>query len=410
MFLFVWSSFILLVILFLALDLGIFHKKDHVISISEAIGWTIFWILVALIFNFFIYFFYEHNWLGVGEEIGQPLSGKNAALKFFTGYILEKSLSLDNIFVIAMIFSYFNIPDRFQHRVLFWGIIGALMFRGIMIGLGAALIQRFDWVIYVFGAFLIFTAIKMLFSQEKQIDPDKNPLVHLARKFYPVSNDVNNEHFFTRIDGKKTITPLFLVLLVIESSDILFAIDSIPAIFSITYDPFIVFTSNVFAILGLRSLYFALAGLIRKFKYLKLSLVFLLGYVGVKMLLTHHYPIPTAVSLSIIGGILSLGIIASVIHNRREGTYLVEEVKNDYADLAGIAWKQIRKIVILILGTSVLLVGLAFMVLPGPATVVIPLGLGILGTEFVWAKKLLNHIKTQTASLVNSIRGNNNKP
>jgi tellurite resistance protein TerC len=274
--------------------------------------------VLALVFNAAVYYMYEHHWLGIGLEVGHELTGKQAALQFFTGYVIEKSLSLDNIFVIALIFAYFNVPAVYQHRVLFWGILGALIMRGLMIAAGAALIQRFDWIVYVFGAFLLATAVKMLIVRHENLAPDKNPAVRLARFFYPVSAHFERQRFFTRIGDRRAITPLFLVLLVVESSDVLFAVDSIPAIFAITRDPFLVFTSNVFAILGLRSLYFALAGIMERFRYLRISLVFVLAFVGVKMLLAHHYPIPTWVSLSVICAILLIGIVASLIGSRRE--------------------------------------------------------------------------------------------
>jgi tellurite resistance protein TerC len=313
-----WFLFLLLILSLLFLDLGVFHKQDKVINAKEAILWTIFWVFLALLFNVFIYYAYSHNWLGIGLSETALKSGKDAALKFFTGYIIEKSLSLDNIFVIAMIFSYFKVAGKYQHRVLFWGILGALILRGVMILAGTALIQRFDWMIYVFGGFLIFTAIKMLFAGDEEIEPEKNILIKVARKFFPVSPSFEGQKFFTTINGKKAITPLFLVLLIIESTDLLFAVDSIPAIFAVTTDPFIVFTSNVFAILGLRSLYFALAALIDQFRYLKLSLVFVLAYVGMKMILSHHYPISTTVSLGIIGAILCAGVAASMFASRKD--------------------------------------------------------------------------------------------
>ena len=296
----------------LALDLGVFHRKTHIIKTREALLWTLFWITLALLFVGFIYFAYEQNWLGIGSIPGHVQNGSDAALKYLTGYIIEKSLSLDNIFVIAMIFAYFNVPAQFQHRVLFWGILGALVLRGIMIAVGAALIQKFNWMIYVFGLFLILTAVKMLLTRHDAIEPDKNPLVRLARKLYPVTPDYRESHFFAHLEGAPAITPMFLVLLVIESSDVLFAVDSIPAIFAVTTDPFLVFTSNVFAILGLRSLYFVLAAMISRFRYIKISLVFILAYVGVKMLLSHLHPIPTWISLCVIAASLTAGITASL--------------------------------------------------------------------------------------------------
>jgi tellurite resistance protein TerC len=323
-----WVGFVVFVLAMLALDLGVFNRKAHVFTIREAIAWTSLWVALALGFNVAIYFLYERHWLGVGLSIGHELDGRTAALQFFTGYVIEKSLSLDNIFVIAMIFSYFSVPTIYQHRVLFWGIIGALVMRGLMILAGAALIERFDWIIYVFGALLIMTAVKMLIVRHDNLDPGKNPLIRLAKRLYPLTDDFDGPKFFAHVDGKRAITPLFLSLLIVESTDLLFAVDSIPAIFAVTRDPFIVFTSNVFAILGLRSLYFALAGMMEKFRHIKSSLVFVLAFVGVKMLLTHYYPIPTFVSLSIILGILAVGLIASIVGAKRDTAALASPIKD----------------------------------------------------------------------------------
>ena len=313
-----WIGFITLILLLLALDLGVLHRRDEEISVRQAILWTIFWVILSLIFNVVIYYAYTHHWMGIGEAEYHIKSGSDAALKYFTGYVIEKSLSLDNIFVIALIFTYFQVPLKYQHRVLFWGILGALLMRGVMIITGTALIQRFEWMIYVFGGFLILTAVKMMVTRSDTIEPEKNILIRLAKKIYPVSTGYEGHHFFTTIGSHRAITPLFLVLLIIESTDVLFAVDSIPAIFSVTTDPFIVFTSNVFAILGLRSLYFALAAMMNKFRYLKMSLVFVLAYVGVKMIFSHSFPIPTLVSLCIIGTILFVGIFSSVITAKKE--------------------------------------------------------------------------------------------
>ncbi len=321
-----WGGFVVFVLAMLALDLGVFNRKAHVFTIREALYWTMLWVCLALAFNVAIYFLYEHHWLGIGLTVGHELDGRTAALQFFTGYVIEKSLSLDNIFVIAMIFSYFSVPAIYQHRVLFWGIIGALVMRGLMILAGVALIQRFDGVVYVFGALLIMTAVKMLIVRHDNLDPGKNPLIRLAKKFYPLSETYDGARFFTHINGKRAITPLFLALLIVESTDLLFAVDSIPAIFAVTRDPFIVFTSNVFAILGLRSLYFALAGMMSRFRYIKTSLVFVLAFVGVKMILMHHHPIPTFVSLSIILGILAVGLIASYVGAKRDTAPLVSPI------------------------------------------------------------------------------------
>ncbi|MBI1390876.1 MAG: TerC/Alx family metal homeostasis membrane protein [bacterium] len=316
---YLWLGFLLLIFAFLALDLGVFNRKAHVISIREALLWTAFWVAISLLFNVAIFFMYKHHLLGIGEVVGHPLSGGDAALQFFTGYVLEKSLSLDNIFVIAMIFAYFQVPASQQHRVLFWGILGALVLRGAMIALGAALIHRFEWVTYIFGGLLIVTALKMMFTDDEQIDLEHNFAVRLARRFYPVSSKFEGAHFFTRLNGRRAMTPLLLALIVVESSDVLFAIDSIPAIFAVTRDPFLVFTSNVFAILGLRSLYFALAGVIEKFRYLKASLMFVLLFVGVKMILEPFVNLSALFSLGVIVSILATGATASIIADRRDG-------------------------------------------------------------------------------------------
>ncbi len=309
----IWILFIALIGALLALDLGVFNRKEHVIGAREAAKWTMLWVSLALAFGGFVYLAYQHHWFDLGRDPGNELSGTQAALQYFTGYLIEESLSLDNIFVIALIISYFSVPPRVQHRVLFWGIFGAMVMRGIMIVAGIALIRRFEWVIYVFGVLLVLTALKLLVSREQQVHPEKNILVRLARKLYPVTRDYDGSRFFSRVDGKRAITPLFLVLLVIESSDVMFALDSIPAIFAVTRDPFIVFTSNVFAILGLRSLYFAVVAVLGKFRFIRFSLVCILAYVGIKMLLSHTVRIPTGISLGIIAGILGVGVAVSLI-------------------------------------------------------------------------------------------------
>jgi tellurite resistance protein TerC len=315
-----WAAFVAFILVMLAFDLGIVNRRAHEIRIREAALWTAGTVVIALAFNAVIYVMYQHHWLGMGLHPGQEENGSQAAVQYLTGYIVELSLSLDNVFVIALIFQYFRIPSKYQHRVLFWGILGALVMRGAMILAGAALIRRFEWVIYVFGAFLIFSAVKMFFMRHESMHPERNLLVRGARKLYPVSGELDGQNFFTRLGGRRAMTPLMLVLLLVESTDVLFAVDSIPAIFAITRDPFIVFTSNVFAILGLRSMYFALAGAMDRFQYLKTSLVFVLAYVGVKMLLSHVFPIPGAVSLVVIVGMLATGVIASVIAGRRSAT------------------------------------------------------------------------------------------
>lgn len=312
-----WSGFIVIILILLALDLGIFNKKLHVIGIREALYWSAFWIFLGISFSTVIYYIYEHHWFEVGLENQHLLDGQQAAIQYITGYIIEKTLSLDNIFVIALIFSYFNVEAKYQHRVLFWGILGAIVLRGVMILAGSILISKFDWMIYVFGGFLVYTAFKMLVSSNHKVEPDKNPLVKLARKIYPVSGKFHGMHFTVFENGRKHITPLFVALLVVEGSDVMFAVDSIPAIFAITKDPFIVFTSNIFAILGLRSLYFALAAMIERFHYLKYSLVTILGYVGIKMIISSVYHINSIISLIVILILLLAGIFFSMVYKRK---------------------------------------------------------------------------------------------
>jgi len=312
----IWCAFVLVVGGLIALDLGVFHRQAHFIRIREALAWSALWIAAALVFNVVVYYLYEYRWM---QWDGHPPShaGLEAAIQFLTGYLVEKSLSVDNIFVIAVIFAFFRVPPAYQHRVLFWGIFGAVVLRGIMIATGTALIHYLDWVTYIFGALLLYSAYKMAFLSEENVSPENNRLVRVVRRFYPVVTTFEGCRFFVIHNGRRAMTPLFLALLVVETSDVMFAVDSIPAVLAITQDPFIVFTSNVFAILGLRSLYFAVVGLMELFEHMKTSLVLLLTYIGVKMLLVHYVPIPTRVSLAIIGIILLGGIVASLIATHR---------------------------------------------------------------------------------------------
>ncbi|WP_017733773.1 TerC family protein [Nafulsella turpanensis] len=316
---FLWGGFLLLVVIFLAIDLGVFNKKAHSVSAKEALTWTGVWVALALAFGAFVYYLYETNWMKLLPQDNELLGdGKGALLNYYTGYLIEKSLSLDNIFVMAMVFSFFRIPTKYQHDILFWGILGAVVFRGIMILAGAALIEQFYWMNYVFGLLLLYSAVQMALAKEEESDLMQNPVVRFIHRFYPISQSTEGGKFFVVENGKKAVTILFVALMIIETTDILFAIDSIPAIFAITTDPFLVFTSNIFAILGLRSLYFVLADFMDRFRYLKISLIFILAFVGVKIMLAHHYHIPTVVSLSMIIGMLTVGIAASVVANRNQ--------------------------------------------------------------------------------------------
>jgi tellurite resistance protein TerC len=299
--LYIWIGFNVFVLLMLALDLGVFHRKAHEVRMKEALIWSGVWISLALIFNLIVYF-----WRG--PEVG---------LQFLTGYLIEKSLSIDNIFVFVLLFSYFSVPSKYQHKVLFWGIIGALIMRAIFIAAGTALLEKFHWIIYIFGAFLVFTGIRMAMNQGTKVDPDKNPVVKLFKKLFPVTNEYHGSKFWIREAGKWVATPLFVVLILVEVTDLIFAVDSIPAILAISKDPFIVYTSNVFAILGLRSLYFALAGLMHLFRYLHYGLAAILVFVGGKMLLTDVYKIPVGISLSVIVLILAASIIPSLIGRKK---------------------------------------------------------------------------------------------
>jgi tellurite resistance protein TerC len=291
-----WVVFNLFVLAMLALDLGVFHRKDHVIGIRESLVWSVIWVAVALLFNLGIYL----------------LRGSEPGLEFLTGYLIERSLSIDNIFVFLLVFSYFKVPGVLQYRVLFYGIIGALIMRAIFIAAGVTLIQSVHWIIYVFGAFLILTGIKMALEKDKEVHPEKNPVLRLFRRFASVTDQYEGTRFFVRRNGKLLATPLFLVLLVIETTDVVFATDSIPAILAVTQDAFIVYSSNVFAILGLRALYFALAGIMEMFHHLHYGLSAVLGFVGAKMLLSDLLHVPTPVALGVIALILVVSIIASI--------------------------------------------------------------------------------------------------
>jgi tellurite resistance protein TerC len=314
----IWLCFFAIFIGVLALDLGVLHRESRAMHVRQALGWTLVWIIVALSFSGLVYGVYEYHWFGWRGISADAPDGAQAAIQFVTGYLLEWSLSVDNIFVIAIIFTYMKIPAQYQYRVLFWGIVGAIVLRGTMIAMGAALIHAFDWMFYVFGAILLYSAWRMFGSDEDQFDPGKSVLVRLARRIYPVHEQLDGERFFTMVNGARAATPLFVTLLLVDFADVVFAVDSIPAIFAVTQEPFIVFTSNAFAILGLRSLYFAIAGLMMMFKYIKLSLIFILGFVGVKMMLHHHLEIPHVLSLGVIVGILAIGICASLWSTRRE--------------------------------------------------------------------------------------------
>jgi tellurite resistance protein TerC len=295
-----WVGFIAFILFCLALDLGVFHRKSEAPSLKGALTWTAVWVTVSMLFDAGVFHF----------------MGREAGMNYLAGYLVEMSLSLDNIFVIAVIFSYFKVPPENQHRLLFYGILGAQVLRGVMIGAGTALVRRFDWTMYLFGALLVYTAWKMYSAGEEEVHPEDNPVLRLAKRFFHVTHEYHGDHFTVAKRGITYLTPMALALVVVETSDVIFAVDSIPAIFGITTDPFIVFTSNVFAILGLRSLFFALAWMMARFKYLKPAVIFVLAFVGVKMLLSHHYHMPVEASLGVIIGSLAVGVVTSLMLTR----------------------------------------------------------------------------------------------
>lgn len=313
----VWGAFLAMFLGLLVLDLSVLHRESATLSVKQALFWTAVWICVAMSFTIVVYGLYEYRWLGF--EPGQGVvDGADAVVQFITGYLLEWSLSVDNIFVMALIFAYLRIPTHYQYRVLFWGIVGAIVLRGLMIAAGTALLHYFDWMFYVFGLILLVSALRMLRDGDEEPDLEQSFPARLVRRFVPVVPDLDRARFFVRREGKLFATPLFVALVMVELTDVVFAVDSIPAILAVTRDPFLVFSSNAFAILGLRSLYFAVAGLMAMFRYLKYSLVLILAFVGMKMLLVSQFHVPNLISLGIILGTLGIGILASIWATRRE--------------------------------------------------------------------------------------------
>jgi len=306
-----WIGFNVFIALMLVLDLKVFHRKAHVIEVREALKWTAFWVGLAMIFAIAL-------WLLNPRLAARGIDlGTRPALEFLTAYLIEESLSVDNLFVFLVIFSYFRIPAKYQHKVLFWGILGAIIMRATFILVGTAVIARFHWAIYIFGAFLVYTGIKLAFEKEKEIHPEKNLFLRLARRVMPVTSELHGGNFGVCINGKRAMTPLFLVLLVLETTDIVFAVDSIPAVLAVTRHPFLAYTSNLFAVLGLRSIFFALAGMMRMFHYLGRGLAFILVFIGVKMLISNYYHIPIGIALGVVLGTLALSVLASIAFPKR---------------------------------------------------------------------------------------------
>jgi tellurite resistance protein TerC len=312
----VWVGFLAFVSALIAFDLGVLHRKPEVLSMRDALRrWTV-WLALALAFNVYVYFLYDHNWLGWGVGSRSDLSGSEAAIQYLTGYLIELSLSVDNVFVIATIFVYMRIPEALQYRILVWGILGAIVLRGIMISAGVMLIASFSWVSYIFGVVLLLSAIRLVMLRDDGDPPEQSLILQLARRFYPISPHLDGGRFFTLYNGRRAATPAFLTLLMVEWADVMFAVDSVPAIFAVTRDPFLVFTSNVFAILGLRTLYFVVSGMMSKFRFVKWSLVLILCYVGVKMIIENHVHLPAVLSLAVIVCVMGCGVLASIWYER----------------------------------------------------------------------------------------------
>jgi tellurite resistance protein TerC len=374
----------------------------------EALAWTGFYVALALAFSVFVYFIYEHNWMEASAGLREDLRGSEAALYFFTAWLLEWSLALDNIFVIALIFSYFQVPAGQQHRVLFWGILGALVLRALMIVVGVSLIHRFDWIVYVFGGLLLFTAVRLLVARHDNLTPERNPLVRFCRRCFPMTEGFRGSAFFVREGGRLYATPLALSLLVVESTDLLFAVDSIPAAFAITTDSFLVFTSNIFAVLGLRALYFALAALLDRFRYLKMSLVFILAFVGIKFILSHHFPVPAWVSLFVIVGFMTVGLLASVLHE--DTAPLLSPLQAEMEALAAVTLRQARQVVFLVVGSTLILLGVGLVMVPAPGSVTLLLALAVLAVELVWARKWLARTRETVEAMREGVAGEERTP
>lgn len=413
----VYAGFIAFIFVMLVLDLKVVNRKAHEIRAREALIFTGVTVVLALLFAGCIYLMYQNDWPdGITRTLRESLAregpkaeaqigplgfGFEAATTYLTAWVLEYALSVDNLFVIAVIFGYFKVPAKFQHRVLFWGVLGALAMRGAMIAAGTALVQQFEWLEYLFGAFLLYTAYKMLRAGDGGHDPSKSPAVRLARRMLPLTEEFHGERFFVRHAGKLMMTPLFLVLLAVEFTDVIFAVDSIPAAIGLTSDPFLVFTSNIFAILGLRSLYFAVAAAIDSFRYLKVSLVFVLAFIGLKMLAHDWFEVSPLASLSVVLGMLLAGTFASVLASKKERAQKRPPIE-DLTQAVEVTRRNFKRVLILIGGSVVILTGIVIAPLPGPGpAILVPIGLAILATEFIWAQRLQKRLRDQTRRITN---------
>jgi len=385
-----WLILLLVLLGLLVLDLGFIHRHVREISLYEALAMSAFWISMGLGFAVFIYFAYDRQWF-----VHSDLGGAQALLQYLTAFSLEKMLSLDNLFVMALIFHRFRIPVAYQHRVLFWGILTAALSRAVFIFSGMYLLNTFHWMSYVFGVLLLFSAFKMLGNKSTESAHSDNLLIKALRKLLPVDTEIEDDRFFRRRPGGFVLTPMFLALLTVESADILFAIDSIPAVLAVSHEPIIAYSSNIFAVLGLRALYFVLASALQQFHYLRLGMVLILIFIGIKMLLIHIYPISAMVSLLIISIIMLAGIVASRLDRTRGDILATSPLAEDLGRLYAVTFAGLKRIVILLIGASVVVIGIIMIFTPGPAIVVIPAGLAILATEFLWARRLLNYFQNK---------------
>jgi tellurite resistance protein TerC len=385
-----WLILVITLLALILFDLGVIHRHIRELSLYEALAMSAFWISMGLGFGVFLYLCYQHNWF-----VHSTLSGKTALFQYLTAFFLEKMLSLDNLFVMALIFHQLRIPVNYQHRVLFWGIFAAVIMRGVFILAGVYLINSFEWMIYVFGGFLIFSAIKVLANQSQAKFAEENILLKALRRIVHVEDTIEDDRFFKRSHNRWVLTPLFLALMLVESADVMFAVDSIPAVIAVSREPLIVYSSNIFAVLGLRALYFVLASALQQFHYLKLSMVLILLFIGTKMLLSYIYPINALVSLIVITCIMLLGILASWLDKTRGSILKTSPLAEDLGRIYTVTFAGIKRVVILLIGTSVVIIGIIMIFTPGPAVVVIPAGLAILATEFLWARHLLNYFKNK---------------
>jgi tellurite resistance protein TerC len=384
-----WIGFVAIVLGLLTYDLGLTRRGRRVLNAGDALSWTGFYVFLALLFNVGVYFAYDATWTGAG--LGDPSTpGPQAAIQFFTAWLLEKSLSLDNVLVIALVFSHFGIRKEDQHRVLFWGILGALVFRGALIPAGTELLGLFRWTSYVFGALLLFTAVRMLLVRHDNVRPERATLVRVARRWLPVADRLEGSRLFLVQDGRRVMTPLLQALLVIQGANILFAVDSVPAAVAVTQDSFLVFTSNIFAVLGLRALYFVLAVYLDRLRYLKMSLAFLLCYAGVKMMLINLYPIPDLLSVAIIAGILVVGVGASLASAEWDTVPLVSPLEQHIQELRPLSVQHARRVVGWVFASSTVLMALVVLVTPGRDLELTVTTVGVFVVELVWAARLLN--------------------